>query len=138
MQKDTINRYEECIELSKKQYDEADNVDIYSKLTMHGMILSTSQADCCFRSTSDEVVVLSKIACSFHGTQIFLYGHKFKNICDFFTFPINSTDIGICKVSQLEETEKVWSLNQVLQKCILIFDVDNSYLCIPLVHAEQQ
>lgn len=138
MQKDTTNRYEECIELSKKQYDEDDNVEIYSKLTMHGMILSTSQADCCFRSTSDEVVVLSKIACSFHGTHIFLHGHKFKSICDFFTFPINSTDIGICKVSQLEETEKVWSLNEVLQKCILIPDADNNYLCIPLVHAGQQ
>lgn len=45
--------------------------------------------------------------------------------------------MGICKVSQLEETEKVWSLNEVLQKCILIPTVDGN-LCIPLVHAGQQ
>lgn len=135
MQKDIID--DEHIELSQQHYEEGDEVEVYSKLTMHGMILSTSEANCCFLSKSNEVVVLSKITCSFYGTRISLHGHRFRNICDFFSFPINSTDMGICRVSQLENTEKVWSLNQVLQKCILI-PADNSYLCIPLVHAGQQ
>ncbi|XP_071654098.1 uncharacterized protein [Temnothorax longispinosus] len=108
MQKDMID--EERIELSKKHYEGDDEVEVYSKLTMHGMTLSTSEADCCFQSKNGEVVVLSKITCPFRGTRISLHGHRFKNICDFFTFPINSTDIGICKVSQLEETEKIWPI----------------------------
>lgn len=134
MQKDMID--EERIELSGKHYEEGDEVEVYFKLTMHGMILSTSEADCCFQSKSGEVVVLSKITCPFHGTRICLHGYGFRNICDFFTFPIDSTDMGICKISQLEEVEKVLSINEVLQKCILI-PTDDSYLCIPLVHAGQ-
>lgn len=47
MQKDLID--EKCIELSQqKHYEKGDEVHIYFKLTMHGMILSTSEADCCF------------------------------------------------------------------------------------------
>lgn len=135
MQKDIID--ENRIELSKKHNGEDDEVETYSKLTTHGMTLSTSEADCCFKSKSGEIVVLTKITCSYRGTRISLHGHKFKNICDFFTFPIQSTDIGICKVSQLEEAEKVWPFTQVLQKCILI-PANNNYLCIPLVYAGQE
>lgn len=105
----------------------------YSCLETHNFLLnSKKQADSCFRTNDGEVATLVNILETPDG--IILVGHKFSVLSNYFDFPFNSMDIGICRASRMENRSRRWRLEDVTKKCVIIPDDNNTFLCIPLLH----
>ena len=105
----------------------------FAKLETRGITLNLRDADCCFLTDVDEVVLLSNIIRTPTG-DIFLAGHKFLDCRDFYDYPLPSSDLGIMEVSNREGQKRYWRLDNFAQKVYLIRGVD-SHLCIPLLHS---
>lgn len=105
----------------------------FAKLEMRGITMTLRDADCCFLTDADEVVLLSNIIRT-PTREILLVGHKFLDSRDFYDYPLPSSDLGIMEVSNLEGQKRYWNLDDFAQKVYLIRGVD-SHLCIPLLHS---
>ena len=89
--------------------------------------------DSCFVTKSQDIVVLSNIIRT-PEDKIVLAGRKFARCRDYLTWPINYSDIGIVKVSDLEAEKRYFDIEELSQKIYLIRG-DRSHLAIPLVHS---
>ncbi|XP_071641572.1 uncharacterized protein [Temnothorax longispinosus] len=119
--------------LSKRREGQAEIPgDHYSKIKTRNITLAVNEADCCFVTNQNDVVVLTNIIRT-PQREIRLAGHRFTRMTSYYEFPIDSTDIGILSVSELSEREQFFRLSDVAHKCYLIPD-ENIYLCIPLAH----
>lgn len=65
----------------------------------------------------------------------FIVGKMYSDPTNFITHPLDSSDIGISKVSQLELESQIWPLREISNKCFRVpFSHDeNSFLVYPLI-----
>lgn len=117
----------------KRREDQAEVPgDHYSMIKTRNMALAVNEADCCFVTNQNDVIVLTNIICTPQG-EIRLAGRRFTRMISYYEFPIDSADIGIFIVSELNEREQFFRLSDIARKCYLIPD-GTIYLCIPLAH----
>lgn len=108
----------------------------YQMLQTGSITLTLHDKDSCFVTSESDVVILSNIVRSING-EIFLIGRKFEVKDCAYNFPMDSTLLGIFKVSNLDDERRVWRIDQLSQKCYLMPDGE-SFIAVPLVHFHRQ
>ncbi|KAE8739854.1 hypothetical protein FOCC_FOCC014641 [Frankliniella occidentalis] len=92
------------IEFSEPHNDWNENGDQYSCLKTKNFLLSSQrEADSFFRAEDGDIATLVNIVHTPH--DVTLVGHRFTTIQDYFRFPMNSSDLGICKFSVVEDKD---------------------------------
>ncbi|XP_024874430.1 uncharacterized protein LOC112456256 isoform X1 [Temnothorax curvispinosus] len=113
-----------------------DNIegDMYSSIEIDGICLNTNLADRCFLTKCNTVVLLRNIIHTFEG-RIKLNGQKFCTMTDYYTYPCNSSQLGIWKVSSLDLQVYAWNISQFAAKCVLLPLGNEEFLTVPLIHS---
>ncbi|KAK3918582.1 Protein ANTAGONIST OF LIKE HETEROCHROMATIN PROTEIN 1 [Frankliniella fusca] len=108
--------------------------DQYRKIVLLGFTLSPTVADSAFKTVDGDVCILSNIIhCAADG-KIIVSGYLFEDQEDYYTYPIESSRLGILKVKNLQAAKKYWSVSKISQKCVLLPEPDGeSYLCFSVV-----
>lgn len=88
--------------------------------------------DSYFKTNLGQIVVLKNIILTEDDNVIFI-GNTFINVGDFYTYPLNSSELGIIKVSELNNDKLIFRLQNIVAKCWLI-PLKDEYACIPLLH----
>lgn len=104
----------------------------YQKIKIGGSILKRGFKDSCFMTTHNEVVILRKVVKM--TDKVVLVGKVFQNVSDFYTYPIKSSELNIVSVSHIRQGKKVFNLKDVKCKCYLMPNLDNEYVCVPILH----
>lgn len=60
---------------------------------------------------------------------------EYRHIAKYFDYPIDSTDLGICFVSDLSTNLMSFKFDTNVQKCIRL-PYKNGFVVIPLLHAD--
>jgi hypothetical protein len=124
---------EEEVVLSQRHDNWDEEGEQFSLLQTKKFLLSCQrQSDSCFQTDAGDVATLINIVST--PDDIILVGHRFLEKESYFDFPFNSSLLGICRVWRMEERPHRWSLAEVLKKCVMIPDCNDSFLCIPLLH----
>ena len=84
--------------------------------------------------TSENVVVQLENIIRRDGDSIFFVGKRFMTYDNVYTFPMDSSHLGILRVGELRGNREAFSLNDVFCKCWLIEDGD-SFVSMPLIHS---
>lgn len=93
-------------------------------------IFNCNVKDACFKTVNGEITVLHNIV-QRHGEVFF--GYSFTKMGNVYEYPLSSSELGIIRVSDLNEERRVFPLVQVIAKCWLIPDGE-FFLCFPLLH----
>lgn len=94
--------------------DKSNECDIKS-IVWRGVELNTSKPNNVVKINTGEVLLITKIIRSMEHSIIF-HGNIFKYVTAVFTYPCQSTKIGIMKLGRLSKTKKVVHLENVLKK----------------------
>jgi len=105
----------------------------YRKLKFGKVILALNDADRCFMTSENVIVLLSNIVQP-DERHVVLVGRKFISKENVYEYPIHSSLIGIFQVSNLSNERQFWDIQQLSRKCYLIPDTNNSFISIPLTH----
>lgn len=104
-----------------------------------GFCLGVNKRDRCFCANDGSIVVLTNIVKT--RGQVLLYGRKFGKVENFYTYPINSSILGIFKVLDLECSKISFEIGQIKHKCVLLPDPPvraenghSSFVCLPMLH----
>jgi len=111
---------------------EAFQGDQNSKLTTHDFSLSTHRSNNCFTTRSGDIVLLSNVIKT-ADKGVLLAGRKYTQKGNFYDFPLESSQLGIFLVSNLERRRRYWKLGSLKCKNVRI-PYEDSHLSIPLVH----
>lgn len=97
-------------------------------------ILSTALADSCFNTVSGDIVIIKFIEEVPESSFYKLHCDCFLEKTDYFREPIESSKIGIYKVSRTEQKNICSSI--INKKCLLLpnFNEENTFICIPFVN----
>jgi hypothetical protein len=105
----------------------------FKRLIMkEGFTLSTSVGNRCFCTKGGDIVFLSNIIKT-EDLGVLLAGRKFLRKEDFYDYPMDSSELGIFCVSQLERRRRYWKLAHVKAKMVQVPLGDN-FVCFPLIH----
>lgn len=104
-------------------------VDLES-IILHGVEINTSKPNSIVQLDSNEILRITKIK---REGNIFVHGFGFKTVTDIFTFPCESTKVGIMKLGRLSRKEKIVSLENIRKKCVL-FENDNNTFAVTFLH----
>lgn len=120
--------------LSKKHTDVNELIygTQFKKKSVNNVILEMNDKDSCFKTNKGQIVVLKNIILREDDNVIFI-DNIFINIGDFYTYPLNSSELGIIKVSELNSDKLIFPLKSVVAKCWLI-PLGDEYVCISLLH----
>ncbi|KAK3929696.1 Nucleolar MIF4G domain-containing protein 1-like protein [Frankliniella fusca] len=100
--------------------------DQYRKIVLLGFTLSPTVADSAFKTVDGDVCILSNIIhCAADG-KIIVSGYLFEDQEDYYTYPIESSRLGILKVKNLQAAKKYWSFSVV--EFLPLKDGDPSHL----------
>ncbi|KAE8742105.1 hypothetical protein FOCC_FOCC012379 [Frankliniella occidentalis] len=108
----------------------------FSKIIVNKTTFKTGGKDEVFLTVDGQVVVLENIVCI--GRDIVFVGNRFQDSDNFYSYPINSSELGICKVWNKSQIREHFPLTDVFAKCWLIKKGDY-YVSMPLfvvVHFE--
>lgn len=109
--------------------------DIIRKIPFNdNCTLSTTPSDSCFVTFSGEIIVVKSIEICSESSSYNLKCNCFINKTDFYKQPIESSKLGIFKVSGTKRI--IVNLSQLHKKCLLLpnfGDNDDSFICIPFV-----
>lgn len=103
----------------------------YAIVITKDFTLSTNKANRYFKTINDAVVRLYSVIDSPRG--IIVVGKRFTRYENYYEFPMESSELGIFKVSKFEKTFCYYNIEDVKEKCIIIPDSDDTFLCIPLI-----
>jgi len=103
----------------------------YAIVITKDFTLSTNKANRYFKTINDAVVRLYSVIDSPRG--IIVVGKRFTRYENYYEFPMESSELGIFKVSKFEKTFRYYNIEDVKEKCIIIPDSDDTFLCIPLI-----
>jgi len=107
--------------------DEADLEDII----FGGATLSIKKPDNIVKTDYGHIVQIMKIRKQ--QQSVFLLGYTFKDVTDVFQYPCPSSKVGIIKLGRLSESEKRFSLENILRKCFF-FENDSNNFAITYLH----
>lgn len=103
----------------------------YKSVAVKAFEIKISTGDNCVSLKCGQIAVVEEITKKNDG--IWLTCRSFESAEDFFTYPCNSSTVGIHKVSQLSNTLHSCLLSNVDSKCILLPSVPY-HVAIPLLH----
>jgi len=120
---------------SSKMFNSAKNTShLYgriSKFTYNGSYITTTNGNNCFILVDDRIVIVTGIL--INNSEVKIYCKPFLHKLDLKSFPIDSTDIGICRVRETSRNEILVDISSVLRKCVLLpsSDKETEYFCYP-------
>lgn len=98
-----------------KNPDEAELGQQFREVCINNVTLKISEKDSCFMTTDGTVVILENIISRGRNTVI-LIGRQFNHSDDFYTYSINSSQLGIMKVWEINDIRESFSLEDVFGK----------------------
>ena len=102
----------------------------YEQMQLKDYCVSRKKGDNCVRIGNDIAIVRNILKC---GTDLFVAFQTFKRMDDFFSYPANSSELGIYKVTGLSMEIKVTSVSDISHKYILL-PLSASFVAMPLIH----
>lgn len=87
-------------------------------IVFRGVTLSIKKPDNIVKTDSDHIIQMTRIRKE--QNIVFLYGYIFKDVADVFQYPCASSKVGIMKLGRLSETEKKFSLDNIIKKCVFL------------------
>lgn len=112
---------------------DADRCAQFKEIRLDNCIVKCSnstKADC-FVCVCDKIVVVDNIISSEGILQVI--GREFSNSCDLYTYPCNSSEIGIYMLSELNRELKTWRLSDVTHKMVVLPSAAK-FVAFPLSH----
>lgn len=128
-----ISEQNNSVKLFQKHVDllETEEGDHFKKAEINGIVIKIDMKNSCLMTQEGEVFVLQNIVR--RNNSIILTGNMFQQKDDFYTYPLNSSTIGIMKVWNISEARQVFHLENIIAKCWLI-EQDDFFVSIPLLH----
>jgi len=107
----------------------------YKQVTTNQWFFAVTSGDNCFRSNSGSFVIIRNILTSSNDSVI-LICEKFAEVIDAFDYPLPSSSLGICKVSNKMSDTCSFLLSDVAQKCacLPVNETLASFIVFPLLH----
>lgn len=105
----------------------------YRRICVNNITFKVGGRDSCFM-TSDGVVVQLENIIRREGDSVCFVGKRFMHYDNVYTYPMESSRLGILRVGELSANRELFPLEDVFSKCWLIQDGD-SYVSMPLVHS---
>jgi len=124
------NSYKPVLKGHHEERPEIFEGEQFTEVIWKGMILNNNEPNNCFCTISGEVVLLLNIINT--EQNVILVGKKFRQLHNFYDFPLPSSSIGIYRVKEKEERRQYWKLSHVKAKCVTIPLLDG-ILCIPMI-----
>lgn len=103
----------------------------YTTVVIKDFTLRISKADRYFKTVNDKIVCLYSVITFVEG--IVIAGKKFVCLENYYTFPMESSELGIFKISKCEKELCFWKIENVKEKCVVMPNNDGTFLCIPLI-----
>lgn len=103
----------------------------YKEVNLHLIKLKVTKGDNCILINGDISVIHNILA---DHTNKYLVISSFQNKQNFFVYPVQSSQLGIYKVSNLSADLKVVSLPKNPKKYVLLPHAEETYVAIPLLH----
>lgn len=128
IKKNTIQRKQSLVINPSHSYDHEKNL---KSVVLYGIELSSSRPNNIVKLDSGEILSISNIRKE--EQNIYFYGYKFKTANDVFTFPCESSKIGIEKLRRLSTKETIFSLENIDKKCVL-FENENETFTVTFLH----
>lgn len=124
--------YENEVHLAQRRFIANEIIDglQFRRIMVNDTIFKCNVKDACFKTVNGEITVLHNIV-QRHGEVFF--GYSFTKMGNVYEYPLSSSELGIIRVSDLNEERRVFPLVQVIAKCWLIPDGE-FFLCFPLLH----
>lgn len=104
----------------------------YKGLELPGVYISVSRGDNCIM-VGDKVGLVRNILSGGDNSETYVVFEEFRNKTNFFSTPLDSSDLRIFAVSQLSEEMEVVSASNITGKCVIL-PFHNKYISIPLLH----
>lgn len=103
----------------------------FKKIIVNNIIFQVNSRDSCFTTDEGKIVILKNTV--YKEDDVILVGNIFRKVTDFYTYPLKSSELGIVKVSQLDDNKFLFTLESIVAKCWLIPSEDE-YVRTPLLH----
>lgn len=108
----------------------------YKKICIQGMVFRSSLNDACCCMKSGEVISIENFVKTPEG-QLWVIGKPFYVMENMYTYPMQSSILGIYKVSRPLALKK-WIVDDIEQKCMLLPILENevqtgSFCCMPML-----
>lgn len=107
-------------------------VSQFKELSIDEVVINTSERDRCIKMNNKILLVQNIIV--FEGEE-YIVCKEYRHIAKFFDYPIESTDLGICFVSDLSPKLMCLTLDTNMQKCVRL-PLEVGFVVIPLLHAD--
>lgn len=107
-------------------------VSQFKELSVDGFVINTSERDRCIKMKNKILLVQNIIV--FEGEE-YIVCKEYRHIAKFFDYPIDSTELGICFVSDLTPNLMSLKLDTNVQKCVRL-PLEVGFVVIPLLHAD--
>ncbi len=111
---------------------EQENGNHYKQINVNNVVFTLGEKNGYFITNDRRVAVLKNIVIRDNNVVLFI-GNCFTVYENLYDYPINSSELGIFKVRELNLNREVFPLENILGKCWLLEDGD-SFVSIPLVH----
>jgi len=103
----------------------------FNKVTFENYTLKTNEPDNCCFLTSGAVIIIKNFVSN--DKDIFVIGHKYNSLIDFYVEPCKSSKFGIYLVDNLGNLE-MWNLELIAYKYLKL-KYKNQYVVFPLLHS---
>lgn len=103
----------------------------YTTVVTKDFTLRINEADRYFKTVNGEIVRLYSVINSLG--DVIIAGKEFTRLENYYSFPIESSELGIFKVSKLEKELHFWKIENVKEKCVVMPISDGIFLCVPLI-----
>lgn len=107
-------------------------VSQFKELAIDKFVINTSERDKCIRMNNKIVLVQNIIV---FKEEEYIVCQEYRHIAAFFDYPIDSTDLGICFVSDLSTNLMCFKFDTNVQKCVRL-PFETGFVVIPLLHAD--
>lgn len=107
-------------------------VSQFKELAIDDIVINSSERDRCIKLNNKIVLVQNIIICEFEEYIVY---KEYRHIAKFFDYPIDSTELGICFVSDLSSNLMCLKLDSSVQKCVRL-PLEVGFVVIPLLHAD--
>lgn len=103
----------------------------FNMVTFENYTLKTDEPDNCCCLTDGTIIIIKNFVSS--DKDIFVIGHKYKSLIDFYSEPCRSSKLGIYLVDNLGNLQ-MWNLKQIAYKYLKL-NYKNEYVVFPLLHS---
>ena len=107
----------------------------YKEIHLNSFVLTTSNGDNCVKIGNQYVLVRNILSQpDLHPDALIVYA-KFQRVADFFMYPLQSSALGIVRVSDICNRLEVARVSQIACKCVLL-PFRQEFVVVPLLHLQ--